>query len=195
MQSQDNAITESIRSSEKTRVPAEGKLETDELVLARITEGIYRQPASALRELVSNAYDADATEVVILTDAPRFGQITVRDNGRGLTPEVVTHLLKHIGSSAKRSEEGKDLGVTSPGNINTSPGGRQLIGKLGIGLFSVAQFTRHFLLITKTKGDTFRTVSPAATSTGSPTAPSCSLPDRARACGRATPLSARSRCR
>jgi hypothetical protein len=158
MISQDSAITESIRSSEKTRIPAEGRLETDELVLARITEGIYRQPASALRELVSNAYDADATEVIILTDAPRFGQITVRDNGRGLTPEVVTHLIKHIGGSAKRSEEGKDLGVTSPNNINKSPGGRQLIGKLGIGLFSVAQFTRHFLLITKTKGDSFRTI-------------------------------------
>lgn len=158
MQSQDSAITKSIRSSEKTLIPAEGKLETDQLVLARITEGIYRQPASALRELVSNAYDADATEVVILTDAPRFDQITVRDNGSGLTPEIVTHLIKHIGGSAKRSEEGKALGVTSPNNINKSPEGRQLIGKLGIGLFSVAQFTRHFLLITKTKGDTFRTV-------------------------------------
>jgi hypothetical protein len=33
-----------------------------------------------------------------------------------------------------------------------------LIGKLGIGLFSVAQFTRHFLIITKTAGDQFRTV-------------------------------------
>lgn len=158
MQNQDSKITKSIRSSEKTRIPAEGRLETDQRVLARITEGIYRQPASALRELVSNAYDADATEVIILTDAPRFAQITVRDNGRGLTPEVVTHLIKHIGGSPKRSEEGKELGVTSPSNVNKSPGGRQLIGKLGIGLFSVAQFTRHFLLITKTEGDSFRTV-------------------------------------
>jgi hypothetical protein len=29
---------------------------------------------------------------------------------------------------------------------------------MGIGLFAVAQFTRHFLIITKTKGDKFRTV-------------------------------------
>lgn len=154
----DQVLTRRIRASERTHAPAEGKLETDELVLARITEGIYRQPASALRELVSNAYDADATEVVILTDAPRFGQITVRDNGRGLSPEVVTQLVKHIGGSAKRSEKGKELGVTSPTNVNHSEGGRQLIGKLGIGLFSVAQFTRHFLIITKTAGDGFRTV-------------------------------------
>lgn len=151
-------LTRDIRATERSRAAVEGKLETDERVLARITEGIYRQPSSALRELVSNAYDADATEVVILTDAPRFGQITVRDNGRGLSPEVVVQLVKHIGGSAKRSERGKELGVTSATNANRSEGGRQLIGKLGIGLFSVAQFTRHFLIITKTAGDGFRTV-------------------------------------
>lgn len=154
----DISLAESIRSTEWSRTPVDGKLETDERVLARITEGIYRQPSSALRELVSNAYDADATEVVILTDAPRFGQISVRDNGRGLSPEVVVQLVKHIGGSAKRSERGKELGVTSATNANCSEGGRQLIGKLGIGLFSVAQFTRHFLIITKTQGDRFRTV-------------------------------------
>jgi hypothetical protein len=153
----DKALSLQILAA-RPESPVNGKLETDELVLARITEGIYRQPASALRELVSNAYDADATEVVILTDAPRFGQITVRDNGRGLSPDVVTQLVKHIGGSAKRSEKGKELGVTSPTNVNRSEGGRQLIGKLGIGLFSVAQFTRHFLIITKTAGDGFRTV-------------------------------------
>jgi Histidine kinase-, DNA gyrase B-, and HSP90-like ATPase len=154
----DLSLGERIRASERSRTPAEGKLETDQRVLARITEGIYRQPASALRELVSNAYDADATEVVILSDAPRFAQISVRDNGLGLSPEVITQLVRHIGGSAKRSEMGKTLEITSPENPNLSPGGRQLIGKLGIGLFSVAQFTRHFLIITKTEGDDFRTV-------------------------------------
>lgn len=158
MSDRDDKVLASKILAARPESPVDGKLETDELVLARITEGIYRQPASALRELVSNAYDADATEVVILTDAPRFGQITVRDNGRGLTPDVVTQLVKHIGGSAKRSEKGKELGVTSPTNVNRSEGGRQLIGKLGIGLFSVAQFTRHFLIITKTAGDGFRTV-------------------------------------
>jgi hypothetical protein len=152
------ALADRIRASEKTRKPAEAFLATDERVLARITDGIYRQPSSALRELVSNAYDADAKEVIILTDAPRFSQISVRDDGNGLSPEVLEHLVKHIGGSLKRNEEGKDLSITAQNNANRSPGGRQLIGKLGIGLFSVAQFTRHFLIITKTQGDNFRTV-------------------------------------
>lgn len=118
----------------------------------------HQCPASALRELIFNAYDADATEVIVLTDAPRFGRISVRDDGVGLSPEVLEHLIKHIGGSAKRTQEGKGLGVTSEADENCSPGGRQLIGKMGIGLFSVAQFTRHFLIITKTRGDTHRTI-------------------------------------
>lgn len=154
----DQPLAKQIRASEESRQPVETMLATDERVLARITDGIYRQPSSALRELISNAYDADATEVVILTDAPRFAQISIRDNGLGLSPEVLEHLVKHIGGSVKRSEEGQELGVTAENDQNRSPGGRQLIGKLGIGLFSVAQFTRHFLIITKTKGDAHRTI-------------------------------------
>ncbi|BCM88714.1 DNA mismatch repair protein MutL [Abditibacteriota bacterium] len=155
---QPQKLSAQIRHSESTRKAIDTPLYTDQRVLARITDGIYRQPASALRELISNAYDADATEVVILTDAPRFQQISIRDNGRGLSPEVLENLLLHIGGSAKRTRKGQMLGIAGQGNANYSPSGRKLIGKLGIGLFSVAQFTRHFLIITKTQGDTFRTV-------------------------------------
>jgi hypothetical protein len=151
-------LSQKIRGSERTRKPIETSLSTDERVLARVTDGIYRQPSSAIRELISNAYDADATEVIILTDAPRFSQLSVRDDGLGLSPEVLEYLIKHIGGSAKHNIDGKKLGVTSGADENFSPGGRQLIGKLGIGLFSVAQFTRHFLIITKTKGDNYRTI-------------------------------------
>ena len=49
--------------------------------IGRITDGIYRQPASALRELITNAYDADATNVYVETDWPRFSRISVRDDG------------------------------------------------------------------------------------------------------------------
>jgi hypothetical protein len=158
MPESSHILAKQIRASEVTRTPAEIRLATDERVLARITDGIYRQPSSALRELISNAYDADAGEVIILTDAPRFSEISIRDDGLGLSPEVVEHLVTHIGGSPKRSQQGKELGVTATGDDTRSPGGRQLIGKLGIGLFSVAQFTRHFLIITKTRGDTHRTV-------------------------------------
>jgi hypothetical protein len=137
-------------------------LKTDERVIARVTDGIYRQPASALRELISNAYDADASRAVIKTDAPRFDRISIEDNGHGMTPEALGHLLFHIGGSAKRSDVGKELGITSNKDASRSPGGRKLIGKIGIGLFSVSQLTHAFQIITKVKGDAHRTIATVA---------------------------------
>ena len=133
-------------------------LRTDERVIARVTDGIYRQPGSALRELISNAYDADATRVVINTDAPRFERIIVEDNGRGMTPETLAYLLFHIGGSAKRNVEGSSFGITAKDDLSRSPGGRRLIGKIGIGLFSVSQLTHSFQIVTKVKDDPFRTI-------------------------------------
>jgi hypothetical protein len=137
-------------------------LRTDERVIARVTDGIYRQPASALRELISNAYDADATLVAINTDRPRFDRISIEDNGHGMSPEALAHLLLHIGGSAKRSDDGPNLGITSSADPSLSPGGRRLIGKIGIGLFSVSQLTYSFQIITKVSGDKFRTIATVA---------------------------------
>lgn len=154
-------LAEKIRKSSSSNV-VETKLMTDERVIARVTDGIYRQPSSALRELISNAYDADATKVVLKTDYPRFGRVSIEDNGHGMTPEVLAHLLLHIGGSAKRSIIGAELGVTNKKDHTKSPGGRKLIGKIGIGLFSVSQLTHSFQIVTKVQGDKFRTIATVA---------------------------------
>lgn len=158
----DAELVAKIRQSQGSEHLVSTTLRTDERVIARVTDGIYRQPASAIRELISNAYDADATRVVINTDAPRFNRISVEDNGHGMSPEVLAHLLFHIGGSAKRSDIGKELGVTAPQDPSKSPGGRKLIGKIGIGLFSVSQLTHTFQIITKVKGDAYRTIATVA---------------------------------
>lgn len=153
-----NELVAKIRSNVGSERFVSTTLKTDERVIARVTDGIYRQPGSALRELISNAYDADATRVVVNTDAPRFERIEVEDNGHGMSPEVLAHLLFHIGGSAKRSEGGRNLGITAPDDPSRSPGGRRLIGKIGIGLFSVSQLTHSFQIITKVKDDDCRTI-------------------------------------
>lgn len=158
----DLALVASIRASQGINEIVHTTLKTDERVIARVTDGIYRQPGSALRELISNAYDADATRVVVKTDAPRFERISVEDDGHGMGPEALAHLLLHIGGSAKRSVDGPSLGVTSATDPMRSPGGRRLIGKIGIGLFSVSQLTHSFQIITKTRGDSYRTVATVA---------------------------------
>ena len=155
--STNKSSSQLIRSTTESGEHVDIPLKTSEKILARITDGIYRQPASALRELISNAYDADATEVTIRTDAPRFAEISLKDNGMGISPEMLEHLIENIGGSAKRTETGKQLNMTSE-NTSCSPKGRKFIGKMGIGLFAVVQFTRHFLIITKCKGDNFRTI-------------------------------------
>ena len=153
----DSKLTAAINVSTSEK-PVNAFLHTDDRVLARVTDGIYRQPGSAIRELVSNAYDADANQVVIKTDRPRFRTLSVEDDGMGMTPAALTHLLYHIGGSAKRSREGAELGIADAADPTRSPKGRQLIGKIGIGLFSVAQLTRRFQIVTKTAGDPFRTI-------------------------------------
>lgn len=145
-----------IREGRSSGIPAVSKLQTDDRVLARITDGIYRQPSSALRELISNAYDADATEVVIETDAPRFREIRIRDNGGGMDAEALARLIHHIGGSSKRTSIGAIIGTTDDHNPNLSKKGRKLIGKVGIGLFSVNQLTSHFHIITKVKDADYR---------------------------------------
>lgn len=146
-----------IRRGRESGEPVRTPLRVDDRVLARVTDGIYRRPSSAFRELISNAYDADATEVVLQTDAPRFQRVIVRDNGLGMSPEALADLVTHIGGSSKRTAKGKRLGTVNPADTKLSLGGRRLIGKIGIGLFSVAQLTQHFQVITKRRGDGFRT--------------------------------------
>lgn len=134
------------------------RLKTSDRVIARVTDGIYRQPASALRELISNAWDADANQVTILTDAPRFSRIYVRDDGSGMSYETLSRLVHSIGGSAKRREEGQRLGVVSQEDTDRTPGGRLLIGKIGIGLFSVSQLARRFRIVTKVRKNDYRLI-------------------------------------
>lgn len=152
------SLLELLQEREASGEVTTGILRTDDRVLARISDGIYRHPSSALRELIANAYDADASIVYVRTDAPRFREISIRDNGHGMDKASLSHLVEHIGGSAKRTKTGSDLGITNQQDPSRSPNGRKLIGKIGIGLFSVAQLTRQFRIITKRAGDKYRLV-------------------------------------
>lgn len=154
----ERATVADVRRRMDSGEQTKGPLTVDDRVLARISDGIYRHPVSALREVVANAYDADATLVEIHTDRPRFRTIEVHDNGSGMTVEALVRMVHHIGGSAKRTQEGSRLGVASGNDPMVSPGGRRLIGKIGIGLFAVAQLTRSFQIITKVAGSDHRLI-------------------------------------
>ena len=138
--------------------PVSTSLNTNRRIIRRVTDGIYREPWAAFRELISNAYDADANTVRIKTDWPRFKEIHISDDGNGMSKEVVSYLVNNIGGSAKRTKAASKLGISQEQFSDTSPGGRKLIGKIGIGLFAVNHLTQHFQIITKKKGEKNRTI-------------------------------------
>ena len=146
----------SIRVNADNQQAVETTLATSGRIIARVTDGIYREPWAAFRELVANAYDADASYVVIDTGQPDFERMTVRDDGIGMSPGTLAYVIKNIGGSSKRTAAGAQLNTARAGALDTSPGGRQLIGKIGIGLFAVAQLTQHFQIITKASGECYR---------------------------------------
>lgn len=111
-------------------------------ILADVSAGIYRTPANALKEIVSNAFDAGAHKVYISTNAPYFDVFTCEDDGLGISAEEFKKIMKRIGSSGKRSG----------GGVNPKTG-RPIIGKIGIGLLSVAQICNKFSVISKEKGN------------------------------------------
>lgn len=148
-----DALAEEIRASADNHRPVETALKTNERIIARVTDGIYREPWAAFRELIANAYDADASHVVIETGQPEFLHMTVRDDGIGMSPKTLAYVLKNIGGSSKRTAAGVGLNTARRDEPSLSPGGRQLIGKIGIGLFAVAQLTQHFQIITKAAGE------------------------------------------
>lgn len=110
-------------------------------VIADISSGIYRTPAGALKELISNAFDADAQIVHVSTNGPHFSTFTCTDDGSGLTPERFKAVMSLIGGSSKR-----DKGEVS------STYGRPLIGRIGIGILSIGQICRTFEIFSSAEG-------------------------------------------
>ncbi|WP_263377189.1 ATP-binding protein [Granulicella aggregans] len=114
-------------------------------IIADISSGVYRSPAAAIKELIANAYDADATRITISTDPPHLRTFTITDDGSGMTISDFLDVMAHIGGSRKRKE-----GDLSP--IFK----RKLIGRIGIGLLSVAQLGTRFYLSSKKRGENTR---------------------------------------
>ena len=124
--------------------PIETSINAAARIIGDISTGIYRSPANALKELVSNAYDAGATEVVISTDHPGFSSVSCYDNGPGISIEKLKEVFQYIGGSNKRWQG------------ETGPFGRPVIGRIGIGILAMSQISKEFVIISSQEGDDFR---------------------------------------
>ena len=110
-------------------------------VIADLSAGIYRTPAGALKELISNAFDADARTVHISSDPPHYATLTCSDDGVGITPRRFKTILSLIGGSSKRDDGEVSQELRRP-----------LIGRIGIGILSIAQVCQSFEVYSSAKG-------------------------------------------
>lgn len=102
------------------------EMKVDMNVIQHLGISMYATLPPVIAELVSNAWDADATEVFIeLYDVdPDNKRIIVKDNGAGMSIEDIQNAFLVIGRN--RRKEG-----------DTTPGGRKVIGRKGIGKLSM----------------------------------------------------------
>ncbi|MGB0384311.1 MAG: ATP-binding protein [Ardenticatenaceae bacterium] len=105
-------------------------IRVNEKILLNIGGGVYSSPAGAIKELVNNAFDADAEQVVISTGYPFFDEIQVMDTGQGMSLERFKMAMVSIGNSMKDTID--------PYRV-TQKYKRPIIGRLGIGLMALSQ--------------------------------------------------------
>ncbi|MHB9853642.1 sensor histidine kinase [Streptomyces krungchingensis] len=112
-------------------------------LMSTLGEELISNERVALTELVKNAYDADASLVVIRFEAPLeegAGSIEVWDDGHGMSPETV---------------RGTWLDIATPHRHRTPRSeklGRRVLGAKGIGRFSAAKLAHVTSVTTRRSG-------------------------------------------
>lgn len=110
-------------------------------VIQHISSGIYRTPGGAVKELVSNSFDAGASFVSIQTNPPRHQSMVVTDDGRGMDEALIRRSFSHIGASVKTDDSG----------LYMAKGDRPMIGRFGIGMLAAAHISHKILITTYPK--------------------------------------------
>ncbi len=104
------------------------KLTVDKQIVKLLSTWTYEDFPGAIREMVSNAYDADATEVTIDID-PKNDFIRVADDGNGMTPDEFDFFLRIAGQ-----RRGRKLSPEFQ---------RQRIGQFGVGFLAIFPFGKR----------------------------------------------------
>lgn len=108
-------------------------------LISHLSEGAYTTFPKAIKELVINSFDANATEVCITIDKD-YNQMIIEDNGEGITSDNFKEEFMRIAGSKRRIEN------------KSNPFNRPIIGRFGIGFLSVAKLCDTVFIQSKTKG-------------------------------------------
>lgn len=108
-------------------------------VLNHLGRHLYRSFGTVLGEAISNAWDADATNVWIYLDPNKNGFV-IKDDGDGMTAEDFQDKFLKIGYSKRK------------GGKRHSKKGRPFIGRKGIGKLALLSCAERISVLSKTKG-------------------------------------------
>ena len=118
-----------------------GEITVSSKIIDQLSSGLYESPAACLKELINNAYDADAREVNVSL-RPDADLIIISDDGTGLNRDEFLRHFKRIARSYKR--ESGDL----------TKFGRPKIGKIGIGFIAANEICERLEIISTKEGST-----------------------------------------
>ena len=116
-------------------------------ILSLLGDELIGSDSLAIFELVKNAYDADAEEVMITLmdlNSPKQ-KIIIEDDGCGMTPEILQNVWLEIGTDYKRGSKRKP----------SLKFNRISLGEKGVGRLAIHKLGKHILLETQTDGRSF----------------------------------------
>lgn len=114
-------------------------------VLQLLGDELIGSPRLAVFELVKNAYDADATEVVVRLDLASGQEptITVSDDGEGMTLEALRSVWLVPGDEHRQKQR--------QSHIRTRKHGRLPLGEKGLGRFAVHKLGNRISMVTRSE--------------------------------------------
>jgi hypothetical protein len=118
-----------------------GEIVVASRIIDYLSSGLYESPAACLKELINNAYDADATRVELFVK-PDANRIIVADDGHGMDSKEFVRNFSKISESFKRESS------------DTTASSRPKIGKIGIGFIAANEICDVMQIISTRKGST-----------------------------------------
>lgn len=118
------------------------KMSFDPNTIEHLGVRMYSTLPPVLTELIGNAHDADAEHVVLtLNDSDTEKEIIIEDDGMGMTFDEINDKFLRIGRNRRIEDESE-----------TTPKGRKIIGKKGLGKLSFFGIAHEIEITTKKDG-------------------------------------------
>lgn len=129
---------------EKVGIEQRGTIKVGSQIIAQLSKGVYSTAESALKELISNAYDADAKKVTI-ESKDSASALIIKDDGHGMDYTDFDEKFAYISKSPKVDEEPFSKKYKRP-----------IIGRLGIGFIAVSALCNTMVVSSTTKKSKYK---------------------------------------